>query len=118
MTPDNPTWRDGFHHVGIDNGAWKAFKQNKAFDGYSFEKLVDRYGPMAEFVVIPDIVAGGYRSLEFSLSWMPKLRGLRRLLLPVLRYFPGRINRMETEKHVGMGNAGVRLQTLLPRRAR
>jgi len=83
LTPDNPTWRDGFHHVGVDNGAWKAFKQNKAFDGYAFQKLVDRHGPMADFVVIPDIVAGGYRSLEFSLSWMPKLRGLRRLLLPV-----------------------------------
>ena len=83
LTPDNPTFRDGFHHVGIDNGAWSAFKTGGSFDAAPFQRLVEKSGSLADFVVVPDIVAGGLRSLEFSVSWLPKLRGLRRLLLPV-----------------------------------
>jgi hypothetical protein len=46
-------------------------------------KLVERYGSFADWIVIPDIVGGGHRSLEFSLSWIERLRGFRRLLLAV-----------------------------------
>lgn len=81
VTPDNPKPPNGFL-FGIDNGAWKA-RNGSPFDEVGFERLVEKHGPMADFVVIPDIVAGGRKSLEFSVSWLPKLRGLRRLLLPV-----------------------------------
>ncbi len=82
LTPDNPTRRTGLRY-GIDNGAWKAFQQRCEFDGKRFESLVARHGDDADFVVIPDIVAGGMRSLDFSLSWLPKLKSFNRLLLPV-----------------------------------
>jgi hypothetical protein len=68
---------------GIDNGAWKAYQSKRPFDEARFWRLVERHGTAADFVVIPDIVAGGPASLSFSLSWMHRLRQLRQLLLPV-----------------------------------
>lgn len=82
LTPDNPIPRPDLR-FGIDNGAWKAFQQKQPFDGEAFGRLVESYGSAADFVVIPDIVAGGRDSLEFSLSWLPKLRNIKHLLLPL-----------------------------------
>ena len=82
LTPDNPTPRTGLKH-GVDNGAWKAFQQHQPFDETAFASLVERHGSSADFVVIPDVVAGGMASLEFSLRWIPKLKHLKKLLLPV-----------------------------------
>lgn len=82
LTPDNPTPREGLEHA-VDNGAWKAFQQNQPFDEAAFSSLMDRHGSCADFVVIPDIVAGGMRSLDFSLTWAPKMSHLRKILLPV-----------------------------------
>ena len=83
LTPDNSTVRAGLKH-GIDNGAWKAHQQKTAFDCDGFSSLVDRHGSTADFVVIPDIVAGGNASLDFSLSWLPGLVARAPyLLLPV-----------------------------------
>ena len=78
LTPDHPTVREGMR-FGIDNGAF-------AKDGFKpepFAALVDRVGSAADFIVLPDIVAGGADSLALSVSWIPKLRGLRQLLLPL-----------------------------------
>lgn len=82
LTPDNPTPRDGLRFA-IDNGAWKAHQQGTPFDAEKFGNLVERYGCAADFVILPDIVVGGRGSLEFSLSWIPKLRNLKSLLLPI-----------------------------------
>lgn len=82
LTPDNPLRRDGLS-FGIDNGAWKAHCQSLPFDEKAFSRLVEKQGPLADFVILPDIVAGALRSLEFSVSWLPRLRGLRSLLLPL-----------------------------------
>lgn len=82
LTPDNPTPREGLR-CAIDNGAWGAFKKKLPFDGDAFRSLVEAYGSMADFVVVPDKVAEGLASLEFSLSWMERLRGMRLLLLPL-----------------------------------
>ena len=82
LTPQNPKWPDGLH-CGIDNGAWPAFVNNLPFDGDGFMRVVERNGPAADWVVIPDKVAEGLKSLEFSEGWMPKLRGLKLLLLAV-----------------------------------
>lgn len=60
----------------MDNGAWTAFKQGTAFDGEAFARMVDRLQLAADWVVLPDIVAGGMESLELSLSWMPRLEGI------------------------------------------
>lgn len=82
LTPDNPKPRPGLKH-GMDNGAWKAFKQEQPFDERAFSGLVERHGASSDFVVIPDVVAGGMKSLDFSISWIPKLKHLKSLLLPV-----------------------------------
>lgn len=82
LTPDNPKPRQGLHYA-IDNGAWWAYQQQKPFREKPFIELVEEHGADADFVVIPDIVAGGANSLDFSLSWLPRLEHLKKLLLPV-----------------------------------
>ena len=83
LTPDNPKPRSGMRFA-IDNGAWKAFQQKIPFDAKSFMKLVESSGAAADFVVLPDVVAGGMESLAFSLEWMrADLKHLVNLLLPV-----------------------------------
>ena len=77
--PDPPT---GIQ-FGIDNGAWAAFQQKAPFDTPAFEKLLNAHGAAADFIVIPDIVAGGLASLEFSESWISRLIHFRQILLPL-----------------------------------
>lgn len=74
---------EGFPYA-IDNGAWTAHQQGKPFDELAFLKVVEKLGAGADWIAIPDIVAGGLRSLEFSVSWLERLSGAcKRLLLPV-----------------------------------
>ena len=82
LSPTHAALDAGFRFA-IDNGAWRAHQSGAPFDSAAFEKLVDRLGGAADFVILPDIVGGGADSLEFSLSWLPKLRNLKHLLLPV-----------------------------------
>lgn len=84
LTPDNPVKRAGLKY-GVDNGAWKAFQQKQPFDAKVFIELARQHGANADFVVIPDIVAGGMESLSFSLSWLNSgyLDHCKLLLLPV-----------------------------------
>jgi len=72
----------GFPYA-VDNGAWTAHQQGKPFDVQAFELVVAELGAGADFVVAPDIVAGGLASLELSVSWLERLGGLRRVLIPV-----------------------------------
>lgn len=66
-----------------DNGAWGAFQKGEPFNEKRFQQHVERCGALSDFVVIPDIVAGGLKSLDFSVSWLSRLRHLKCLLLPV-----------------------------------
>lgn len=66
----------------LDNGAWSCHTRGRAFDADAFLRLVDRAGACADWIVLPDIVAGGPASLELSLSWVEKLAGYP-CLLPV-----------------------------------
>jgi len=76
-------WRtEGFTYA-IDNGAWTAYQRGAAFDARAFSGLVDRLGPGADWIVVPDIVGAGRKSLEFSLTWLPQLRGIAPLLIAV-----------------------------------
>ena len=53
-------WRtEGFDRYVLDNGAWSDFQQGRPFDAEAFERLLDRLGGNADWVVLPDIVAGG-----------------------------------------------------------
>lgn len=65
----------------LDNGAWNAHVNGTPFDGAAFEKALDLLGECADFIVLPDIVAGGMRSLDFSLSWLDRVRAYGRLIL-------------------------------------
>lgn len=57
----------------LDNGAWTAFQQGRPFDEAAFTRLLRSAGTHADFVVIPDVVAGGAESLAFSLRWMRRV---------------------------------------------
>lgn len=82
LTPGKPRGV-GDMRYGCDNGAWGAYMRKVPFDGVEFCRLLDRAGERADFVVVPDIVAGGMESLKFSLSWLPKLVQFKLPLLPV-----------------------------------
>jgi hypothetical protein len=69
------SWRnpiDGLKY-SVDNGAFHAWANNKPFNEAAFLKTLDRVDSLSrkpEFVVCPDIVAGGLKSLEFSMKWL------------------------------------------------
>jgi len=63
---------EGFPYA-LDNGAWWAFSNNQPFDEVAFLKAFELLGAGADFVVLPDIVAGGQASLDFSLTWRERL---------------------------------------------
>ncbi|MGF6870782.1 hypothetical protein [Paraburkholderia sp. MM5477-R1] len=65
----------------IDNGAWTAYQRGEPFDEAAFLAVVDKLGERADWIVLPDIVQGGLASLEFSLRWMERLRGMPSQLL-------------------------------------
>lgn len=72
---------EGFQRYALDNGAWSAFQQGTAFDEIAFGRALDKVGEHADWVVLPDIVAGGMASLEFSLKWLDRLQGFPQTLL-------------------------------------
>lgn len=63
---------EGFPYA-LDNGAWTAFVKGEPFDADAFRRALDLLGAGADWAVLPDIVEGGLRSLEFSMSWRAQL---------------------------------------------
>lgn len=78
-------WRtEGFDNYVLDNGAWHDFQTGQSFDDDAFERLIDKLGSGARWIVLPDIVAGGLASLEMSLRWSNRVLSACPLaLLPV-----------------------------------
>lgn len=71
-------WRDPskWPYYAIDNGAYSAWANDREWDPSMFLHLVGKcveYPVQPDFVVVPDIVAGGIGSLEFSLGWLERL---------------------------------------------
>ena len=64
----------------LDNGAWGCFRRGVEWDEEGFLRLMAEHGDGADAVVLPDIVGGGYESLELSSSWAPRVAHPRRLL--------------------------------------
>lgn len=60
------------YHIpyALDNGAWSAFMAGEEFREDDFIRAVVLIGSGAAWVVAPDIVEGGARSLQMSLSWL------------------------------------------------
>jgi hypothetical protein len=57
----------------LDNGAWPAHQQGVEWNEPAFRRALDRHGPGAIFVVLPDIVMGGLESLRRSVTWLREL---------------------------------------------
>jgi hypothetical protein len=59
-------------HFAADNGAWADFMAEREFDDGEYDRFLDWLTAqpiIAEWLVLPDIVAGGLRSLELSVRW-------------------------------------------------
>ena len=69
---------------GLDNGAWGCHTRGLPFNVGGFERVLRDHGANADWIVLPDIVGGGLKSLRMSMSWVPRLEQFgRQLLLPV-----------------------------------
>jgi hypothetical protein len=68
-----------------DNGAFVDWRRGQRFNADAFEADMDRLPSLSnpDFIVVPDIVAGGPLSLGFSLAWRDMLDGLAPLYLAV-----------------------------------
>jgi len=71
FSPDNVGRREGVPYF-LDNGAFSAWKNQRPFPEKKFLSLMRRY-PKYDFIVVPDIVAGGVESLKFSLGWLDRI---------------------------------------------
>lgn len=63
---------EGFPYA-LDNGAWSAFAQGRPFSEPDFTRALAKLGRDADWVVMPDVVAGGLVSLELTLRWMRRV---------------------------------------------
>ena len=57
----------------LDNGAWPAFSQQVPWDEAAFRRALDDFGPGADSIVIPDVVADREASLARTRAWLPDL---------------------------------------------
>ncbi len=73
---------EGFPYA-LDNGAWTAHQRGEPFDVPAFEKAVEWGGDNADWLILPDIVAGGLASLAMSMTWAARLQGVCPMLLAV-----------------------------------
>jgi hypothetical protein len=68
----------------LDNGAFRAWKAGVPFDSDAFVRsLGEMRWSSPDFIVCPDIVAGGMTSLAFSLGWRRRLALVGPLYLAV-----------------------------------
>lgn len=64
--------------IALDNGAYRSWLNCQGFDEFGFLRTLHHClerGLRLEWLVTPDIVAAGRRSLEFSLFWRRRLEG-------------------------------------------
>lgn len=93
ISPADPTLPAGFRFA-LDNGAWSAFQTQTDFNEAAFLSAFDRFGALADWCVLPDIVAGGLASLNFSLGFLDRCRGAGLLLIAVQNGMrPGDVSR-------------------------
>lgn len=77
-----PTWKD--LPCALDNGAFQSHRRGFPFmEQFFLEALESCYtnGLSLDFVVCPDIICGGVKSLDFSLAWAERLATAPRLAL-------------------------------------
>jgi len=70
----------------LDNGAWSAYQRGEAFDEPAFLRTLAWSAKQTikpDWIVVPDKVAEGLKSLEYSLSWIDRVRPYGPVLLAV-----------------------------------
>ena len=70
--------------LALDNGAFANYKNGQPFNEYAFLWHLNQCifkKVQLDFIVCPDIVAGGVKSLEFSLRWADRLNWNRLALV-------------------------------------
>lgn len=82
VSPTGVQSTEGFRY-GLDNGAWTAYQQHTQWDADRFHRAALRFGTTADWIVAPDIVAGGIASLRLSLSWLSRLDFCQCMLIAV-----------------------------------
>jgi len=83
-----PTGKDKNYGLdyAIDNGAWSAYQRGLPFDEKAFMRTLKwsaKQDIKPDWIVVPDIVAGGIKSLEYSLGWIDRVSSYGPLLLAV-----------------------------------
>lgn len=78
-------WRtEGFERICGDNGAWSDFQAGRSFDEDDYDRFLewlDAQRVRADWLVLPDIVAGGVASLELSTRYMNRCLAVAPLVL-------------------------------------
>jgi hypothetical protein len=78
-------WRtEGFQRICGDNGAWADFHAGRAFDTAAYERFLDWLAaePVTpDWLVLPDIVAGGLESLALSTCYLNRCLAVAPLVL-------------------------------------
>jgi hypothetical protein len=78
-------WRtEGFERICGDNGAWADFQAGRAFDADAYERFLDWIATQSvipDWLVLPDIVAGGLASLALSMRYINRCRAVAPIVL-------------------------------------
>lgn len=75
-------WRtEGFDRIVADNGAWADYQAGRPFDEDTYEKFLDWLPITPDWIVLPDIVAGGLQSLALSVRYLNRCAAISPLVL-------------------------------------
>lgn len=75
-------WRtEGFTRIAAENGAFADYQAGREFDEDAFEEFLDWLPITPDWIVLPDIVAGGHRSLALSMRYLNRCAALAPLVL-------------------------------------
>jgi hypothetical protein len=75
---------EGFAHWAADNGAWSDYQQGREFDGDQYERFltwVEAQTTVPDWLVLPDVVAGGAASLALSARYRNRCQAIAPLVL-------------------------------------
>ena len=96
--------------IFIDNGAYEAFRRGMPWSEARFYKLLDRCwdcGIICDFIVCPDIMCAGLKSLEHSMKWVSKLQPAKIALAVQDGMQPNNVDQYGTEgfSHIFIGGS-------------
>lgn len=78
-------WRtEGFEQIAADNGAWADYRAGREFDDDAYDRFLDwlaRQLLTPDWLVLPDIVAAGPRSLALSMRYLNRCLSVGPLVL-------------------------------------